>query len=314
MIHTATQTKQPRIYVAGHNGMVGSAIVRRLREEDCSLLTADRSDLDLASQGDVKAWFGDMRPDVVYLAAARVGGILANDTHPVEFLQENLKIELNVIQSAFDSGVKKLIFLGSSCIYPKMAPQPISEDALLTGPLEPTNEWYAIAKIAGIKLCQAYRKQHGADFISAMPCNLYGQFDNFDLQSSHVIPALIRKAHEAKLRGHELEIWGSGTPRREFLYADDAADAVVYLAKHYSDHDHVNVGYGTDVTIKELVEVICRVVGFEGEIVFDRTKPDGTPRKLMDNSRLNNLGWQPKMALEEGIAECYQWFLNNQAS
>ena len=252
-----------------------------------------------------------MRPDVVYLAAARVGGILANDTHPVDFLQENLKIELNIIQSAFDSGVRKLIFLGSSCIYPKFAEQPISEDALLTGPLEPTNEWYAIAKIAGIKLCQAYRKQHGADFISAMPCNLYGEFDNYDLQSSHVIPALIRKAHEAKLSGNKLEIWGSGTPRREFLYADDAADAVVYLAEHYSGYEHVNVGSGTDVTIKELVGIICEVVGFEGDIFFDQSKPDGTPRKLMDNTRLTELGWQPKTGLKEGLAKSYQWFLDN---
>ena len=291
--------------------MVGSAIVRRLRIEAGELLTADRKDLDLASQSQVKNWFHDMRPDVVYLAAARVGGILANNDHPVEFLQENLKIELNIIQSAFESGVQKLVFLGSSCIYPKFAEQPIVEESLLTGSLEATNEWYAIAKIAGIKLCQAYRKQYGADFISAMPCNLYGEFDNFDLLSSHVIPALIRKAHEAKLYGNPLEIWGSGTPRREFLYADDAADAVVFLANHYSGYEHVNVGSGTDVTIKELVNLICKVVDFQGDIVFDSSKPDGTPRKLMDNSRLRKIGWQPTVSLEEGLAKSYQWFLSN---
>jgi len=307
----ANEMNGQRVYVAGHRGMVGSAIVRRLQAEDCELLTADRTELDLRSQPEVATWFQDMRPDVVYLAAARVGGILANDTHPVEFLQDNLSIELNIIKSAFDAGVKKLIFLGSSCIYPKFAEQPIAEEALLTGPLEPTNEWYAIAKIAGIKLCQAYRKQHGADFISAMPCNLYGEFDNFDLQSSHVIPALIRKAHEAKKSGNQLEIWGSGTPRREFLYADDAADAVVYLANHYSGYEHVNVGYGSDVTIRELVGIICEVVGYDGVIDYDSSKPDGTPRKLMDNSRLRELGWQPATDLHEGLARAYHWFLDN---
>lgn len=291
--------------------MVGSAIVRRLKPRGCELLTAKRNELDLRSQREVNDWFHDMRPDVVYLAAARVGGILANDTHPVEFLQDNLKIEINIIQSAFDSGVKKLIFLGSSCIYPKYADQPIAEDALLTGPLEPTNEWYAVAKIAGIKLCQAYRKQHGADFIAAMPCNLYGEFDNFDLDSSHVIPALLRKTHEAKLSGNKLHIWGSGLPRREFLYADDAADAIVFLADHYSGYEHVNVGSGNDVTIKELVSLICEIVGYEGLIEYDSSKPDGTPRKLMDNSRLTKLGWQSQTDLKEGLTKAYKWFLDN---
>ncbi len=306
-MHTIGQ----RIYVAGDRGMVGSAIVRRLESMDCDLVTASRKELDLRSQRDVQNWFHDMRPDVVYLAAARVGGILANDTHPVEFLQDNLQIELNIIQSAFESGVKKLIFLGSSCIYPKYAKQPIAESELLTGALEPTNEWYAIAKIAGIKLCQAYRKQHGADFISAMPCNLYGEFDNFDLESSHVIPALVRKAHEAKLTDSTLQIWGSGSPRREFLYADDAADAVVFLASHYSGYEHVNVGSGSDVTIKELVSVICEVVGFEGVIEYDSGKPDGTPRKLMDSSHLKSLGWQSATDLKQGLAKAYRWFLSN---
>ena len=311
MDEQAMHTGGQRIFVAGERGMVGSAIVRRLKSMDCDLVTATRKELDLRSQRDVQNWFHDMRPDVVYLAAARVGGILANDTHPVEFLQDNLQIELNIIQSAFESGVKKLIFLGSSCIYPKYAKQPIVESEMLTGALEPTNEWYAIAKIAGIKLCQAYRKQHGADFISAMPCNLYGEFDNFDLKSSHVIPALIRKAHEAKLTDTTLQIWGSGSPRREFLYADDAADAVVFLASHYSGYEHVNVGSGSDVTIKELVSVICEVVGFEGVIEYDSSKPDGTPRKLMDSSHLKNLGWQSTTDLKEGLTKAYRWFLNN---
>lgn len=311
MDEQAMHTVGQRVYVAGDRGMVGSAIVRRLESMDCDLVNATRKELDLRSQRDVQSWFHDMRPDVVYLAAARVGGILANDTHPVEFLQDNLQIELNIIQSAFESGVKKLIFLGSSCIYPKYAKQPIAESELLTGALEPTNEWYAIAKIAGIKLCQAYRKQHGADFISAMPCNLYGEFDNFDLESSHVIPALIRKAHEAKLTDSTLQIWGSGSPRREFLYADDAADAVVFLASHYSGYEHVNVGSGSDVTIKELVSAICEVVGFEGVIEYDSSKPDGTPRKLMDSSHLKNLGWQSTTDLKEGLTKAYRWFLNN---
>ena len=303
-----------RVYVAGHRGMVGSAICRNLDAEGVGeLLTADRTSLDLARQADVEDWFSDNKPDVVFLAAAKVGGILANDTHPVDFLQENLKIELNIIESAYHAGVEKLVFLGSSCIYPKFAEQPITEDSLLTGALEPTNEWYAIAKIAGIKLCQAYRKQHGADFVSAMPCNLYGVNDNFDLQSSHVIPALMRKAHQAKLDGTVMQVWGSGKPEREFLYADDAAGAMVHLARHYSGYEHVNVGYGEDVTIRELVNIICDVVGYEGDLEFDASKPDGTPKKLMDVSRLKDTGWTPKMDLRAGLSQTYGWFLENVA-
>ena len=303
-----------KVYVAGQNGMVGSAITRRLQQEDCELLSAPRNVLDLSHQQNVMDWFLTEKPQVVFLAAARVGGILANDTHPVEFLQENLKIELNVIESAYKAGVEKLVFLGSSCIYPKFAKQPISESELLEGALEPTNEWYAIAKIAGIKLCQAYRKQYGADFISAMPCNLYGVGDNFDLQSSHVIPALIRKAHDAKVNNTSLTVWGSGTPMREFLYADDAADAVVHLAKHYSDYQHVNVGSGIDLPIKDIVSLVCEAVGFEGQVEYDKTKPDGTPKKLMDVSFLNKLGWHPQVELATGLAKSYQWFLEKYAA
>ncbi|MEM9620698.1 MAG: GDP-L-fucose synthase [Pseudomonadota bacterium] len=295
-----------KIFVAGHNGMVGGAICRQLQTIDCQVLRENRSVLDLADQAEVRDWFDENRPDVVFLAAARVGGILANDTHPVDFLQENMKIELNIIESAYRAGVQKLVFLGSSCIYPKYAEQPIRESSLLTGALEPTNEWYAIAKIAGIKLCQAYRKQYQADFISAMPCNLYGVGDNYNLESSHVIPALLRKAHEARESGSTLQIWGSGEPRREFLYADDAASAVVYLANHYSGYEHVNVGSGQDVTIRELVDLVCDVVGYTGDISFDRSKPDGTPRKLMDNSQLAALGWQPLVSLSDGLAQAYQ--------
>lgn len=282
-----------RIFVAGHRGMVGSAVVRRLQTEDCEILTAGREVLDLRDQAATKAFFDRNRPEVVVLAAAKVGGILANDTYPADFLYDNLVIETNVIGAAFQAGVRKLLFLGSSCIYPKFAPQPIPEDALLTGALEPTNEWYALAKIAGIKLCDAYRKQYGADFISAMPSNLYGPGDNFDLRTSHVLPALMRKAHEAKLAGaRSLEVWGTGTPRREFLYVDDLADALVFLLKHYSEPGHINVGTGEDVTIRELAELICRTVGFEGELVFDSSKPDGTPRKLMDVGKLSAMGWR----------------------
>lgn len=291
--------------------MVGAAIVRRLAAEDCEIMTADRADLDLESQSQVEAWFAEHCPEVVFLAAARVGGILANDTHPVDFLQANLKIELNVIESAYQASVQKLVFLGSSCIYPKLADNPIREDALLTGPLEPTNEWYAVAKIAGIKLCQAYRRQYGADFISAMPCNLYGIGDNFDLASSHVIPALIRKAHEAKETGGSFVVWGSGSPRREFLDADDAADAIVFLANHYSDYEHVNVGSGSDVTIRELAREVCEAVGFSGDMEFDSSKPDGTPQKTMDVSRIQELGWKAHTGLREGLAKAYSWFLDN---
>lgn len=302
-----------RVYVAGHRGMVGSAICRVLGAENCqTVLKASRKELDLSHQPSVTQWFRDQKPDVVFLAAAKVGGIIANDSQPVDFLQENLKIELNIIQSAYESGVEKLVFLGSSCIYPKFAKQPIREEALLTGSLEPTNEWYAIAKIAGIKMCQAYRKQYGADFISAMPCNLYGENDNFNLDTSHVIPALMRKAHAAKELNGPMEVWGSGSPLREFLYADDAGSAIVHLCKHYSGYRHVNVGYGEDVTIAELASRVCEVVGFDGEIVFDKSKPDGTPRKLMDSSLLNSLGWRPLTDLRSGLEKTYQYFLANQ--
>ena len=303
-----------KVYVAGHRGMVGSAIVRRLACEGCAILTAGRAELDLARQDQVERWFDAHRPDAVFLAAAKVGGILANDRYPADFLYENLILEANVIHAAHRAGVEKLLFLGSSCIYPKHAEQPIVEEALLTGPLEPTNEWYAIAKIAGIKLCQAYRRQHGRDFISAMPTNLYGPGDNFDLSSSHVMPALIRKAHEAKLTGApEIVVWGTGTPRREFLHVDDCAGACVHLMKSYSGEGHVNVGSGEDVTILELTRLVCKVVGYEGGIVHDLTKPDGTPRKLMSADRLRALGWTPSIGLEEGIASAYQAFLEGGA-
>jgi GDP-L-fucose synthase len=301
-----------RVWVAGHRGMVGSALVRRLAREGCEVITAGRDTVDLTRQAEVEAWLGETRPQAVLLAAAKVGGILANATYPAAFLYENLAIETNVIHAAHKIGVEKLLFLGSSCIYPKFATQPIAEDSLLTGALEPTNEWYAIAKIAGLKLAEAYRKQHGADFISAMPTNLYGPGDNFDLTSSHVLPALIRKAHEAKLSGAaELTIWGSGTPRREFLHVDDAADAMVFLLKSYSGDQHVNVGSGTDVTILELAETVARVVGFEGRIALDTSKPDGTPRKLMSGDKLAHLGWRPRIELESGIRSTYDWFVNN---
>lgn len=300
-----------RVFVAGHRGMAGSAIMRRLKAENCTILTAPRSDLDLRDQAATRVWFAEHRPQAVFVAAARVGGILANDSYPADFLYDNLMIEANVIEAAHRSGVEKLLFLGSSCIYPKHAVQPMAEDALLTGSLEPTNEWYAIAKIAGIKLAQAYRKQHGRDFISAMPTNLYGPGDNFNLDSSHVLPALLRKAHEAKVAGAaSLEIWGTGTPCREFLHVDDLADACVFLMKHYSDESHVNVGCGEDIAIGELARLVSEIVGFEGEIVHDRTKPDGTPRKLLDTGRLNALGWQPSIGLTEGIEETYQWYFD----
>ncbi len=298
-----------RIWVAGHRGMVGSALVRRLGRENCEILTVSRAELDLRRQSDVDAWMSQTRPDAIFLAAAKVGGILANDTYPAEFLYENLVIETNIIQAARTTNVEKLLFLGSSCIYPKFAPQPITEDALLTGPLEPTNEWYAIAKIAGLKLAEAYRRQYGCDFISGMPTNLYGPGDNFDLSSSHVLPALIRKAHEAMRSGAEsLTIWGTGTPRREFLHVDDCADALVHLMTHYSDNQQVNVGTGEDTTIRELVGLVAEIVGFEGEIVCDTTKPDGTPRKLMNVEKLRGLGWRPSISLRDGIAATYEWF------
>jgi GDP-L-fucose synthase len=304
-----------RVFVAGHRGMVGRALVRRLETEKCEIVTATRAELDLRNQAAVRAWMSKNQPQVVFLAAAKVGGILANDTYPADFLYDNLMIEANVIEAAQAAGVAKLLFLGSSCIYPKFSPQPIREDSLLTGPLEPTNEWYAVAKIAGIKLCQAYRKQHGSDFISAMPTNLYGPHDNFDLQSSHVLPALIRKAHEAKLAGSPtLTIWGTGSARREFLHVDDCADACVHLMKTYSGHEHVNVGSGEDISIFDLTRLVADVVGFEGEIIKDETKPDGTPRKLMSAEKLRAGGWSPVIALRDGIAETYRWYLDNAAS
>ncbi len=306
--------KGKRVWVAGHNGMVGAALVRRLASEECEIVTAERARLDLRDQAAVKTWLGDRRPDAIFLAAAKVGGILANASAPATFLYDNLAIETNVIEAARQAGTRKLLFLGSSCIYPKHAPQPIGEDALLTGPLEPTNEWYAIAKIAGLMLARACRKQYGSDFISAMPTNLYGPGDNFDLQTSHVLPALLRKAHDAKTGGHnEFAIWGTGTPRREFLHVDDCADALVHLMKHYSDESHVNVGCGEDVSIRELAEMIAAVVGFKGRFVFDSTKPDGTPRKLLDIGRLAALGWKPRIALRDGIATTYRWFLEHAA-
>lgn len=301
-----------RVYIAGHRGMVGSAIVRRLASEGCEILTASRVEVDLSRQSDVEAWMGKNRPDAVFLAAAKVGGILANDTYPADFLYQNMIIAANVIHSAHEVGVEKLLFLGSSCIYPKFAEQPIREESLLTGALEPTNEWYAIAKIAGVKLCQAYRRQHGDDFISAMPTNLYGPGDNFDLKSSHVIPALIRKAHDAKLSGaSELVMWGTGTPRREFLHVDDCADACVHLMKTYSDDLHVNVGSGDELTIFELTQLVAQIVGFEGKIRSDPTKPDGSPRKLMSGEKLRALGWTPKIPLRVGLADAYTAFLES---
>lgn len=289
--------------------MVGAALVRRLATENCTVLTVPRSELDLTERAAVHRWMADHRPDAVVIAAAKVGGILANDTYPVQFLLENLLISTAITTSAHETGVEKLLFLGSSCIYPKHADQPIREEALLTGTLEPTNEWYAIAKIAGIKQAQAYRRQYGCDFISAMPTNLYGPGDNFDLASSHVMPALIRKVHEAKLSGGPVVVWGTGTPRREFMHVDDCADACVYLLQHYSDEGHINIGVGTDISIMELTRLVMEVVGHDGEIVTDPTKPDGTPRKLMDNSRLTALGWQPTIALRDGIAGAYAAFL-----
>ena len=300
------------IFVAGHRGMVGGAIVRRLSSEGCEIITAGRDVLDLRDQVGVRTFLADRRPDAVVLAAAKVGGILANDTYPADFLYENLTIETNVIEGAFRADVEKLLFLGSSCIYPKFADQPIVEDALLTGSLEPTNEWYAIAKIAGLKLCEAYRKQYGVDYISGMPTNLYGPGDNFDLQNSHVIPALMRKAHDAKLSGeNDLTIWGSGTPRREFLHVDDCADALVFLLQHYSSAQHVNVGSGVDVTIAELAQTIMDVVGLDGELQPDSSKPDGTPRKLMCGEKLAGLGWRPSIELRDGLASTYKWFVDN---
>lgn len=301
-----------RVFVAGHRGMVGSAIVRRLEAENCEIVAAPRRDIDLRRQEDVEAWMKAVRPDAVFLAAARVGGIYANDTLPAEFLYDNLIIEANLIEAARRTDVEKLLFLGSSCIYPKYAPQPIAEGALLTGPLEPTNEWYAIAKIAGIKLCQAYRRQYGCDFISLMPTNLYGPGDNFDPVLSHVVPALMVKAHRARIENASLiEIWGTGSPKREFLHVDDLADAAVHLMKSYSGETHVNVGSGRDLTIADLASLICDVVGFQGALKFDLSKPDGTPRKLLDIGRITALGWKPSVSLKDGLTATYAWYLDN---
>lgn len=298
-----------RIWVAGHRGMVGAAVVRRLAQEDCEILTVGRDVLDLTDQRAVRDWMAQTRPDAIILAAAKVGGIHANSTQPVDFLYENLMIQTNIIHAAHQSDVARVLFLGSSCIYPKLAAQPIREDSLLTAPLEPTNEWYAIAKIAGIKLIQAYRKQYGRDWISAMPTNLYGPGDNYDLSTSHVLPALLRKFHEAKQRGaSEVVIWGSGTPLREFMHCDDLADALIFLLRHYSQDDHINVGSGAEVTIRDLAETIAETVGYTASLQFDATKPDGTPRKLMDSTRLHALGWNKARSLRDGLATTYaQW-------
>ncbi len=308
--------KNEPIYVAGHRGMVGSALVRRLeREGFARILTRSRSEVNLLDRGAVRAFFEAERPAVVVDAAAKVGGIVANNEQPVEFLLQNLTIQNNVIEAAADHGVRKLLFLGSSCIYPKFAPQPIPESALLTGALEPTNDAYALAKIAGIRLCQAYARQHGKNFVSGMPTNLYGPNDNFDLHTSHVLPALIRKVHEAAQRGDKtLTVWGTGTPRREFLHVDDLADACLFLLENYDSPEIVNIGCGEDVTIRELAETVCDVLGFPGELVFDTSKPDGTPRKLLDMTRMFALGWRPKIALRDGIRDAYNCFLKLQPS
>jgi GDP-L-fucose synthase len=298
-----------RIYVAGHRGMVGSALVRRLASEDCDILTVPRQQVDLRDQEAVGRWFELNRPQAVFMAAATVGGIYANDTRPGDFLYDNLAIAANVIHAAHHHSVDKLMFFGSTCIYPRLSPQPIPEDALLTGPLEPTNEWYAVAKIAGLKLCEAYRRQHGCDFVSVMPTNLYGPGDNFDPLASHVLPALLRRISEAVHSGAPVvEIWGSGQPRREFLHVDDLADAAMLLMRNWSEDQHINIGCGSDIAIAELAALIGRVVGFDGEFVFDRSKPDGTPRKLVDVTKLTALGWRPRIPLEDGIREVYRWY------
>jgi len=302
-----------RIFVAGHQGLVGSALVRRLQDQGFeNLLLRPRTTLDLENQQDVNAFFDDERPDYVFLAAAKVGGIMANDSYPAEFIRSNLVIQMNVIEAAHRTGVRKLLFLGSSCIYPKHAEQPIREEALLQGPLEPTNEAYAVAKIAGIKMCQSYNRQYGTNFVSVMPTNLYGPNDNFDLMSSHVLPALMRKFHEAKESGSpEVVVWGSGRVYREFLHVDDMADACLFVMQHHDGSQILNIGCGSDVTIAEVAHLVKATIGFEGEIVFDTSKPDGTPRKLLDVSRLFELGWRPRIDLRSGLSETYAWFLQN---
>jgi len=304
-----------KVYVAGHRGMVGSALLRRLARAECEVLTATHAELDLKRQRDTEDWLKRQKPDAVFVAAATVGGILANDTRPAEFLYDNLMIAANVIEASRQAGVKKLLFLGSSCIYPRLAPQPMAEEALLTGPLEPTNEWYAIAKIAGLKLCEAYRKQWGADFISAQPTNLYGPGDTYDARASHVIPALILKLHRAKLaRAAEVEIWGTGTPRREFLHVDDLADALVFLMERYSGASHVNIGWGSDVSIAELAQAVADIVGYAGRFRYDTAMPDGAPQKLLNVRRLAALGWRPRIALKDGLADAYRWFSEHAAA
>jgi len=312
---SASVPKDARIFVAGHRGLVGSAVLRKLEASGyANVLTATREQLDLRDQAAVNYWFRDHRPEFVYLVAGTVGGILANSTRPAEFIYDNLMIHGTVVEASYRSGVEKLLYLGSSCIYPRDADQPMTEDALLTGPLEPTNEPYAIAKIAGIKLCQSYRTQYGANFVSAMPTNLYGPNDNFDLESSHVLPALMRKFHDAKVRGsREVEIWGTGTPRRELLHVDDLADACLFIMDVYEEQQHLNVGTGVDLSIRELAETVRDVVHPEGELVFDSSKPDGAPRKLLDVSRINALGWKASIGLREGIESTYAWFLANHA-
>ncbi len=308
--------KTDKIYVAGHRGLVGSAVVRRMTADGYeNLLLRTSRELDLREQSEVRDFFSSEKPDYVILAAAKVGGILANDTYPAEFLYDNLMMEVNVIHAAHLSGVKKLLALGSTCIYPKMASQPLNEDALLSGPLEPTNEWYAVAKIAGIKMCQAYRRQYGSHFIAAMPTNLYGQGDNFDLEKSHVMPAMIRKFHEAKLaESDQVTLWGTGSPLREFLHVDDLADACLFLLENYDESGIINIGVGDDLKIAELADIVRDVVGFKGEIVYDTTKPDGTPRKLVDTARINALGWKTEIGLHDGIRQTYEWFLENTGS
>ena len=303
-----------QVFVAGHGGLVGSAICRRLRNEGVEPVVVDSTSVDLTDQAAVGRWFGENRFEQVYLAAAKVGGIAANAAYPAEYIRDNLAIQTNVIHAAWKNGVKKLLFLGSSCIYPRLAQQPINEDSLLTGPLEPTNESYAIAKIAGLKMCQAYRKQYGFDAIAVMPTNLYGPGDNFDLETSHVLPALIRKFHEAKLANEKsVSIWGSGKPKREFMHVDDLADACYFLMRSYSNAELINVGWGRDISIAELADLVRKTVGFEGEILCDTSRPDGTPRKLLDVSRLNGLGWQPSVSLQEGIESTYEWFRNSRS-
>lgn len=304
-----------RVLVAGHRGMVGSALLRRLAREKCDVVTLGRDDADLRRQAETEAAMTALRPDVVFIASARVGGILANSIRPADFLYDNLMIAGNLVEAARQINVQKLLFLGSSCIYPRMAKQPISEDELLAGPLEPTNQWYAIAKIAGLKLCAAYRRQYGCDFISAQPTNLYGPGDNYDLQGSHVIPALIAKTHMAKVSGQkQVGVWGTGTPRREFLHVDDLADALIFLINHYSGEEHINVGWGEDISIADVARTIERVTGFEGALTFDTSKPDGPPRKLLDTRKLNDMGWRPTIRLDEGLADAYRWYLENKAA